>query len=263
MRLIVISTIESQQMNLSPTRTLAAILLLGFALAGCSSLDRLSDVGKAPRLSKIGNPVHQPGYRPVSLPMPAPETASYNSNSLWRNGSRAFFKDQRAMKVGDILTVIVEITDKATIDNKTVRNRVSKKGLGIDRLGGFENLAKKLLPKGADMTNLVGLDSTTNSTGSGSVNRTEKLTTKIAAIVTQKLPNGNLVIEGRQEIRVNYEVREMLIAGIVRPEDISAQNRIHISKIAEARVSYGGRGHISDMQRPAVGHEVLDIILPF
>jgi flagellar L-ring protein precursor FlgH len=168
------------------------------------------------------------------------------------------------MKVGDILTVIVEITDKATINNKTSRDQSTKKGMGIDKLGGFETIiAKKLLPNGADMANLVGVGSTSNSSGSGSVDRTEKLTTKIAAIVTQKLPNGNLVVEGRQEIRVNFEVREMQIAGIVRPEDISAQNLIHISKIAEARVSYGGRGHISDVQRPPVGYQVLDVLLPF
>ncbi len=250
-------------MTLTNLKILPALALLLSLLTGCSNLDRLSTIGKAPPLSKISNPVHQPGYRPVSLPMPSPEKAVFNSNSLWRSGSRSFFKDQRAMKIGDILTVIVEITDKAAIDNKTARNRVSNKALGVDNLGGFEVLAKKILPKGADMSNLVGIDSTTKSSGSGSVNRTEKLATKIAAIVTQKLPNGNLVIEGRQEIRVNYEVREMMIAGIVRPEDISAQNRIHISKIAEARVSYGGRGHISDVQRPPAGQEALDILLPF
>ena len=242
------------------------ILLPAFLLSvlgGCSNLDRLSEVGSKPRLSKIANPVHQPGYRPVSLPMPRKEKASYNANSLWRSGSRSFFKDQRAMKIGDILTVIVEITDKATISNKTTSDRASNRGVGIDKLGGLEVLAKKILPTGADPANLVGYNSTSTAEGSGSVNRNEKLTTKIAAIVTQRLPNGNLVIEGRQEVRVNSEVREMMIAGIVRPEDISAQNRIHISKIAEARVSYGGRGHITDVQKPPVGHEMLDVLLPF
>jgi flagellar L-ring protein FlgH len=250
-------------MNVIKLKTLPLLAIALSTLTGCSSLDRLAEIGKAPPLTKISNPVHQPGYRPVSMPMPSPEVVTYNSNSLWRSGSRSFFKDQRAMKVGDILTVIVEITDKATIDNKTARNRVSSKGLGVEHLGGYEHIIQKFLPKKADMSNLVGFDSNTKTTGSGSVNRAEKLATKIAAIVTQKLPNGNLVIEGRQEIRVNYEVREMMIAGVVRPEDISAQNRIDISKIAEARISYGGRGHITDMQRPPVGQEVLDILLPF
>ena len=250
-------------MNVKLFASLPLVALTLSALAGCSSMDRLSEIGKEPPLTRISNPVHQPGYRPVSLPMPLPEKASYSPNSLWRNGSRSFFKDQRAMKVGDILTVVVEITDKATISNKTSRDRTSTKNLGIDNLGGFEKLATKLLPSGADASKLVGINSTTANEGTGTVNRSEKLVTKIAAIVTQKLPNGNLVIEGRQEVRVNYEVREMMIAGIVRPEDISAQNRIHISKIAEARVSYGGRGHITDVQRPPVGHAVLDVLLPF
>ena len=251
-------------MNVKLFASLPLLAVLVLAVGGCSNLDRLAEVGKSPPLTKIANPVHQPGYRPVSLPMPTPEKASYNKNSLWRSGSRSFFKDQRAMKVGDILTVIVEITDKAAINNKTTRDREAKKGLGIDNLGGFETIiAKKLLPGTADMQNLVGVGSTSNSSGSGSVDRAEKLTTKIAAIVTQKLPNGNLVIEGRQEVRVNHEVREMMIAGIVRPEDITAQNRVHIEKIAEARVSYGGRGHITDVQRPPVGYQVLDVLLPF
>ena len=250
-------------MNVTFFFKLPVLAFLMATLAGCSNMDRLADIGKTPPLTRIANPVHQPGYRPVSLPMPTPEKASYNSNSLWRSGARSFFKDQRAMKIGDILTVIVEITDKATISNKTARDRTGTKSIGVDNLGGFETLAAKVLPKGADVSKLVGIDSSSASSGSGSVNRAEKLTTKIAAIVTQRLPNGNLVIEGRQEVRVNHEVREMMIAGIVRPEDISSQNRIHISKIAEARVSYGGRGHISNVQRPPVGHQVLDVLLPF
>jgi flagellar L-ring protein precursor FlgH len=246
-------------------RAMAAMIALALALpaSGCANLDRLEEVGKPPRLSRIANPVHQPGYRPVSLPMPRAEKARHNPNSLWRSGSRSFFKDQRARKVGDILTVLVEITDRAKIDNQTKSNRVTSRNIGIDHLGGVETLAKKLLPGGADMSNLVGVNSTSDSAGSGSVNRSERLTTKIAAIITQKLPNGNFVIEGRQEVRVNNEVREMLVAGIVRPEDITASNLIHISKIAEARISYGGRGQISAAQRPPVGHQVLDVIMPF
>ena len=130
-------------MNVKLFTSLPLLALLMSGLAGCSSMDRLSEIGKAPPLTKISNPVHKPGYRPVSLPMPIPEKASYNDNSLWRNGSRSFFKDQRAMKVGDILTVNVEITDKATISNKTSRDRTSTKNLGIDNLGGFEKLATK------------------------------------------------------------------------------------------------------------------------
>lgn len=246
-------------MKLFPLLSLCATALL---LGGCSTFDRLSEIGREPTLSRIGNPTMQPGYRPVTMPMPEPEPVSYNANSLWVNGSRSFFKDQRASKVGDILTVLVEITDNAKFDNASTRTRTANKAMGVSHLGGLETIAKKMLPN-TDMNNLVGFDSNTDSAGSGSVNRKENLTTKIAAVVTQKLPNGNLVIEGRQEVRVNEEVREMLIAGIVRPEDISAQNRIDISKIAEARVSYGGRGAISDVQKVPYGQQALDVVLPF
>jgi flagellar L-ring protein precursor FlgH len=199
--------------------------------------------------------------------MPDPQPASYNSNSLWRNGSRAFFKDQRASRVGDILTVIVEITDKAEIDNQTARTRENSEDLGLDSIAGYEAVLKKLLPKSTrdtvNFADLIKLDSAAKSKGAGSVNREEKLTTKMAALVTQRLPNGNLVIEGRQEIRVNFEIREVVVAGIVRPEDISAENTIPISKIAEARVAYGGRGQLTDVQQPRYGQQVLDVVLPF
>ena len=236
-------------------------------LSGCAYFDRLATVGQAPVLSAIQNPVALPGYKPVSLPMPVPEQVSYNANSLWRNGSRAFFKDQRASKVGDILTVIIEISDKAEIDNTTERNRENSEDLGLNSIAGYEAILKKLLPKSTrdavDFSDLIDIKSNAKSKGSGSVNREETLNTKMAAIVTQKLPNGNLVIEGKQEIRVNFEIREIIVAGIVRPEDISAENTIPISKIAEARVAYGGRGQITDVQQPRYGQQVLDVVLPF
>lgn len=253
-------------------KTFQRIVFAGVAalsLQGCSGLDRLATIGDPPALTAIQNPVSQPGYRPVSLPMPTPEPVHYNANSLWRSGSRTFFKDQRASRVGDILTVLVEITDKAEIDNTTERTRSNSEDLGIDSLGGYEDLLKKLMliPKdkrdGVDLTNFFDLASESNSKGTGSVEREEVLTTKMAAIVTQDLPNGNLVIEGRQEVRVNFEVREIIVAGVVRPEDISADNTIPISKIAEARVSYGGRGQITDVQQPRYGQQAMDILLPF
>lgn len=244
-----------------------ALIAYGASLTGCSYFDRLAAIGQTPPLSAIKNPVAQPGYKPVSLPMPEPESSSYNPNSLWRNGSRAFFKDQRASRIGDILTVIVEITDKAEIDNETARTRENSEDLGLDSIAGYQAVLKKLLPKSTrdtvNFADLIKLDSAAKSKGSGSVNREEKLTTKMAALVTQKLPNGNLVIEGRQEIRVNFEIREVVVAGIVRPEDISAENTIPISKIAEARVAYGGRGQLTDVQQPRYGQQVLDVVLPF
>jgi flagellar L-ring protein precursor FlgH len=202
----------------------------------------------------------QPGYKPVQMPMPAPQPASYNPNSLWRNGSRAFFKDQRAHQVGDILTVAVKITDKASIANETQRSRTNKEDSTIDSFFGRTKLPilNKDLP-----VNLLNAESTALSDGKGSVDRQEALTTNVAAVVTQVLPNGNLVVEGKQEVRVNYEIRELVVAGIVRPEDIQSDNTIDSTKIAEARIAYGGRGQITDVQQPRYGQQVMDIILPF
>ena len=193
--------------------------------------------------------------------MPKPEQASYNANSLWRNGSRAFFKDQRAARIGDLLTVTVNITDKANLSNETQRSRTNKEDSGITDFIGAKTLgvqAQKVLPG-----RILTADSTASSDGKGSVNRQEALQTNVAAVVTQVLPNGNLVIEGKQEVRVNFEIRELIVAGIVRPEDIQSDNTIDSSKIAQARIAYGGHGQITDIQQPRYGQQVMDVLLPF
>src|SRR3954469_2827250 len=238
-----------------------AVLSLAALAGGCSSIDRLSQIGEKPKLTEIENPTTQPGYKPVQMPMPKPEQASYNANSLWRNGSRAFFRDQRAARVGDIMTVTVNITDKANFANETQRSRTNKEDSGITDFVGSKTLgvqAQKVLPG-----RILTADSTASSDGKGSVNRQEALQTNVAAVVTQLLPNGNLVVEGKQEIRVNFEIRELIVAGIVRPEDIQSDNTIDSSKIAQARIAYGGRGQITDVQQPRYGQQVLDVLLPF
>lgn len=240
--------------------TAALLSTAGFA-SGCSSIDRLSAIGEKPALTSIDNPTTQPGYKPVQMPMPKPEAASYNANSLWRNGSRAFFKDQRAHQIGDLLTVTVNFTDKANIANETQRSRSNKEDSGVTDFIGAKTLgatASKVLPG-----RILTADSTASSDGKGSVQRQENLQTSVAAVVTQLLPNGNLVVEGKQEIRVNFEIRELVVAGIVRPEDIQSDNTIDSSKIAQARIAYGGRGQISDIQQPRYGQQVLDVLLPF
>ena len=239
---------------------MACILTLGSLAGGCAALERLRLTGETPPLSKIENPTAQAGYKPVQMPMPTPQPASYNPNSLWRSGSRAFFKDQRARQIGDILTITVNITDKAAIANETQRSRTNKEDTGVDNFLGKNSLPilNSTLP-----TRLLTTDSTSSSDGKGSVNRQEALQTNVAAVVTQVLPNGNLVVEGKQEIRVNYEIRELIVAGIVRPEDIQSDNTIDSSKIAETRIAYGGRGQITDVQQPRYGQQVMDVILPF
>ena len=229
-------------------------------LSGCAAFDRLKNIGEQPKLSEIDNPTAKPGYKPVQMPMPAAQPATYNPNSLWRSGSRAFFKDQRAHQVGDILTVKVNITDKANIANDTKRSRTNAEDSGVDNFFGKSKLpiANTALP-----TRLFTADSTASSEGKGSVDRSEALSTNVAGVVTQVLPNGNLVIEGRQEIRVNFEIRELIVGGVVRPEDIESDNTIDSTKIAQARIAYGGRGQITDVQQPRYGQQVMDVILPF
>jgi len=243
---------------------LMAIALAAAGLSACSStVDRLTNISNPPPLTAIKNPTTQPGYKPVRLPMPEPIAYVYQPNSLWRSGARAFFEDQRASRIGDILTVDITIDDKAQVDNATTRTRTSDENMGIDQLAGFGTELAKILPNMPNLSDLIDVDSTTTTRGSGDVEREEEINTNVAAVVTQVLPNGNLVIEGRQEIRVNFEVREIIVAGIVRPEDISAENTIDSKKIAEARISYGGRGHITDVQQPRYGQQFLDILLPF
>ena len=232
----------------------AAVLSLVALLGGCSTIDKLSSIGEAPKLSAIENPTAQPGYRPVNMPMPAPEQAYYQPNSLFSTQAKGFFKDQRAHKVGDILLVQVTIADKATIANTTASSRTGSNAAGMGGLLG--SLFNQAVPA-------VDVSSNMANTGAGSVNRSETVDTQVAAVVTQVLGNGNLVIEGHQEVRVNFEIRDLIVAGIVRPEDIGSDNTIPSSKIAEARIAYGGRGQITDVQQPRYGQQVMDAILPF
>ncbi len=244
-----------------PLLTLSAVVGVATLLSGCAALDRVANLGQQPPLSPIENPTTVAGYRPVQMPMPMPQPASYNPNSLWRNGSRAFFKDQRAHQIGDILTVKVKFNDKATVENETQRTRKGAEDVNVGAFFGNKKLPifNKVTVPGV----MINTDSTASSDGKGTIDRKDEISTNIAGVVTQLLPNGNMVIEGRQEIRVNFEVRELIVAGVVRPEDIESDNTIDSTKIAQARIAYGGRGQITDLQQPRYGQQVLDIILPF
>jgi flagellar L-ring protein precursor FlgH len=246
--------------KLSRLSSLASITVCASMLGGCAALERLGAIGEKPTLSSIDNPTTQPGYKPVQMPMPVPQPASYSPNSLWRNGSRAFFKDQRAHQVGDILTITVNLNDKAILNDKTTRSRTNSEDSGID---AFFGKSKVPIMNSAVPTRIFKADSTGKSEGDGTINRNEQLTTNVAAVITQVLPNGNMVIEGKQEIRINFEVRELIVGGIVRPEDIQSDNTLDSTKIAEARIAYGGRGQITDVQQPRYGQQVLDVLLPF
>ncbi len=237
--------------------------LLALPLSGCQTIDRINSIGEAPRLAAVQDPSHIPSRLPVSMPMPKPETSKRHPNSLWRTGSRAFFRDQRARRVGDILTVIISLDEKAEISNETERSRANKEDANITNLFGLEGQLTKVLPEALSPASLVGTGSNLSNVGKGSVDREEKINFRVAATITQVLPNGNLVLAGRQQMNVNYDMRELLVTGVIRPEDVSASNTVNYDQIAEARISYGGKGQIQDMQQPRYGSQALDIIMPF
>jgi len=249
---------------LSPV-SLALLAALGSGLAGCNTVSRLNQVGEAPPLTTIQNPQLEPGYRPVSLPMPTPIPGEHQANSLWQAGTRAFFKDQRANQVGDILTVVVNIADQAKLDNSSNRSRNNSENAAMPNMLGLEKITNKwvLNATGATAGTLVNATSAGSSAGTGAIARDETVNVRVAALVTQILPNGNLVIRGKQEMRVNFEVRDLQIAGVVRPLDISSTNEVTLDKLAEARVDYGGRGQVTDVQQPRWGQQLFDIIFPF
>jgi len=247
-------------MSLLRTTLICAVAVL---LSACNAATRLANIGAEPQLSRIENPVESRDYKPVTLPMPRPEPVVHQANSLWRPGSRQFFKDQRAARVGDILTVNVTVDDKAKVTNTTTRTRGNSESATLPNFLGAETGALNKAFNGINVAKPVDLGSNSSSTGVGSVDRDETINLKVAALVTQVLPNGNLVIRGKQEVRVNFEVRELEVSGVVRPEDITSTNTINHSQIAEARISYGGHGQLTDVQQPRYGQQIFDVIFPF
>lgn len=242
------------------------ILIAGVAaltLSACGTMDRLKNVGKDPAMAPIENPVERHGYQAVRMPMPEKRVEVQQANSLWMSGRKSFFKDQRAGQVGDILTVLVDMRDNAKFENKTQKIKTNDQSMGIPKLLGFETKFGKVLPDAVDPSELLAADSNTRNIGNGKIERKEDVQLKVAAVVTQILPNGNLVIHGKQQVRISNERRDLEVAGIIRPEDITTQNSIGYEKIAEARIAYGGQGMLTDANRPRYGSEVADILLPF
>jgi len=233
---------------------------LGLLAAGCGRLDH---VGKPPSFTPQVESDERVAMLDPGLPLRAEPARQIDAASLWSGSKKSLLGDRRAMQRGDIMTVVIEIDEEAEISNSTSRSRNGSESMGVPHLFGLPQRIDGDLPEGASMANAVDLNSSASSGGDGSVSRNEKLTLRVAATVMQVLPNGVLEIQGSQEVRVNFELRELLVSGYVRPEDISRQNEITYDKIASARVSYGGRGQITDVQQPRYGQQVLDVILPF
>jgi flagellar L-ring protein precursor FlgH len=239
------------------TFTLAAV-----TLGACNTVDRIENIGKTPDMAPIQAQVPVPApVQPAvgQIPM-AGNPSSYVSNSLWQPEARSFFHDPRASRIGDLLTVDVSIADAAQISNTTQRSRTNSDDANLTNFFGLD---KVLGHAGADPSSLVKMGSDTSNVGAGSVNRSETVNLTLAAVVSQVLPNGNLLISGHQQVLVNNEMRDLKIGGIVRPEDITNDNTVALSQIAEARVSYGGKGQITDVQQPRLGSQLFDILMPF
>ena len=254
-------------------KRIIAIAVIGGMVSGCGAVGRLNRVGKAPELTAI-QPVAAPQIEP-SLAAPADRVgngagqqvrvaqAATSGASLFRTGAGALFRDQRASSTGDILTIRIRIADKANLGNNTSRTRGGSESGGIAGLLGLQTPLQNILPGNPDPSTLVDTSSTSQFSGGGSTARSETIDMTMAAIVTQVLPNGNLVIRGRQEVRVNFEMRELILTGIVRPQDIERDNSIQHSKIAEARIIYGGRGQLTDAQQARWGQQIYDALFPF
>lgn len=239
----------------------ASLIFIAAILAGCSS----TPIGQAPALTSINGTQDRTAMVTYGLlndidtaRVPPAATAS-----LWTGDRGSLLGDRRAMQRGDILTVVIEIDDSAEISNTSDRSRSASQQMAVPNLLGLPQRIDPRLPEGATLGNAVGLNSNSSANGTGSVRRNEKLELRVAATILDVLPNGVLAIEGQQEVRVNFELRELLVSGFVRPADITRQNEITYDKIASARISYGGRGQISDMQQPRYGQQAVEAILPF
>lgn len=239
-------------------RPLLLICLL--PLGACTGLDQ---VGRAPALSPLEGSYQHHALYSAALPASADDDGPGAESSLWTASTASLLGDRRAAARGDILTVVIEIDDRAEISNATDRSRTGQAQMGMPSLFGIPQRLDQRLPDGATMGSAVDISGQTSFSGDGSVARRERLTLRIAATVVEELPNGVLRIEGQQEVRVNFELRELIVSGYVRPSDISRRNEIDYDRIAGARISYGGRGQITDMQQPRYGQQAADRLLPF
>ncbi len=237
-----------------------ALLALPLLLAAC---EPLATVGRAPDFTPLEPRFEHRALYTVPLPERTEPLRPAGGASLWESGQRSLLGDRRASRAGDILTVVIEIDDRAVMNNTTGRNRSGEQSMGIPQLLGIPQRLNERLPAGASMEDAVALRGGSGFQGSGQIARNEQMTLRVATTVVERLPNGVLRIEGSQEVRVNNELRELLVSGYIRPEDISRRNEIAYDRIAGARISYGGRGTLSGAQQPRYGQQIADIVLPF
>jgi flagellar L-ring protein FlgH len=246
------------------TRIFISLGLLGL-LSGCGvNFDELqNNVMREPSLSPVGS-----GLAPPTVPIaadPAMRPTYRPGNSLWQDTSADLFKDPRASRVGDVITVKIQIRDRAQMATRNDRKRENDGELDVGFNYGLNLSANGVQGSQASGTGSVNptVSSLSETKTEGQINRSETINLLVAAVVTDVLPNGNLMIAGTQEVRVNYEMRVLGVAGVVRPRDIATDNSISYDRIAEARISYGGRGRITEISQPPWGQQVLDVLSPF
>lgn len=246
-------------------RLVSVVLVAGSLAAGCNG--QLDNLGRPPQITPPGaaKPEIEPPdpQRMALAPPPPPPSTVERTGSLWQSGPKSLFGDRRARNVGDIVTVLIEIRDEAEISNRTLRARSGSENVTVGAAYGLPTIADTILPGANTLNPAVETESDSSSTGTGTISREEEITLRLAATVINVLPNGHMLIRGSQEVRVNFELRDLQVAGIVRPEDISRQNIITYDKIADARIAYGGRGHITDLQQPRIGQQIVDLVSPF
>lgn len=224
---------------------------------------RFEHVGREPEFTSPQSSPEATAMLTYGLAQELPVAHRNETASLWSGERGSLWDDRRAVTRGDILTVVIEIDDSASISNSTDRSRSGSESSSLNDFFGIPQRIDESLPEGSSLSSAVDVSSTGSFSGDGSVSRNEQLELRVAATVVGVMPNGVLSIQGSQEVRVNFELRELLVSGFVRPEDISRQNEITYDKLASARISYGGRGQISDVQQPRIGQQVADILLPF
>lgn len=234
--------------------------LVVLSLVACGRMDH---VGKRPDFTPTDSGREHLAMSVQGLPQSLEKQRLVDQSSTWSGSRNSLLGDRRAGEQGDILTVVIEIDEEAEISNSTSRSRSASESLQMPQLFGLPQRLDTRLPEGATSADAVSVGSNSNSDGDGSVRRNEKLTLRVAATIIEVLPNGVMRIQGSQEVRVNFEIRELLVEGYVRPADVSRLNEITYDKIASARISYGGRGQIMDVQQPRYGQQIADILLPF
>lgn len=237
------------------------IVIMSLVVNACSGVKELKTAITGANLSETDN-LKDSEHQPIKTPLPTPITEQPNQNSLWQPGARSFFKDQRASQPGDILTVSIDINDSASMNNTSSKSRTSQNNSVISKLAGAETGLKKYFP-GISPPTIFDTKSSPSHSGSGTINRSEKVNLEVAAMVVELLSNGNLFIKGEQEVLVNSELRKLYVSGIISRADIEPGNIVSSRRISQARIYYGGEGEVNDVQQDKWGNKVIEAIMPF